>query len=381
MPKVKIDGVQRVEDALTAAEAGADFIGLVFVHNRRRRVSVAQARRVVEAVSAASDNSPKLVGLFADQSLKEVRATIRGSGVDMVQLCGAESMEFCDEALVPVLKVIHVPAGPQSAEQQSELADEVSTGQFRTAGEISDWIEAEYGVSYRLRSVYGMLDRLGCRRRVPRPRHEKTDAAAERTLEKRGLSPALAEAGVTPGTVSGFADEMRVGLRGMVRRVWGRRGVKMVQRVQLAYRWMYLFLVVDGRRGRLSWTWIDSMRSEAIASAVRSLVCQTDVGALVWDGARGHRAEEVEVVERLGLPTVVQPPYSPELNPAERVFEEVRRWVKGRIYWTIEDEMEAVNAYLRELESDPARVRSLAGWNWIVDDIRRLPANLAAASQ
>ena len=121
----------------------------------------------------------------------------------------------------------------------------------------------------------------------------------------------------------GFADEMRVGLRGMVRRVWGRRGVRVVQRVQLAYRWMYLFLFVDGRQGRLSWTWRDSMRSEAIASAVRSLRLQTELGALAWDGARGHRAEEVE---RVGLQTIVQPPDSPELNPAERVFEEVRRW-------------------------------------------------------
>ena len=121
MLKVKIDGVQLVGDALAAVEAGADFIGLVFVHNRRRRVSVERARLVVEAVNAASDNPPKLVGLFADQSLEEVRSTVRASGVDMVQLCGAESMEFCDEAPVPVLKVIHVPAGPQGAEELKGL--------------------------------------------------------------------------------------------------------------------------------------------------------------------------------------------------------------------------------------------------------------------
>ena len=69
-------------------------------------------------------------------------------------------------------------------------------------------------------------------------------------------------------TAFGFADEMRVGLRGMVRRVWGRRGVKVHQRVQMVYKWMYLFLVVDVRRGRLLWSWIDSMRSAAIAAAV-----------------------------------------------------------------------------------------------------------------
>ena len=40
---------------------------------------------------------------------------------------------------------------------------------------------------------------------------------------------------MTPRTPLGFADEMRVGLRGMVRRVWGRRGVKVRQRLQLVY--------------------------------------------------------------------------------------------------------------------------------------------------
>ena len=118
---VKIDGVRRVEDALTAAEAGSDYIGLVFVPNRRRRVSVEQARRVVEAVKATGDNPPKMVGLFADQPLEEVRETVRGSTVDMVQLCGAESMEFCDEVPVSVFRAVHVPGGFQNADKLKDL--------------------------------------------------------------------------------------------------------------------------------------------------------------------------------------------------------------------------------------------------------------------
>ena len=47
-------------------------------------------------------------------------------------------------------------------------------------------------------------------------------------------------------------------------------------------------------------------------------------------------------MEQVGLPTVVQRAYSPEPNPAERVFEETRRWVEGRIYGSIEEKMEAV---------------------------------------
>jgi len=48
---------------------------------------------------------------------------------------------------------------------------------------------------------------------------------------------------------------------------------------------------------------------------------------VVWDHAAFHKAK---VVGEVGLRRIYQPPYSPELNPAERVFEEVRRWVEGR---------------------------------------------------
>ena len=102
---------------------------------------------------------------------------------------------------------------------------------------------------------------------------------------------------------------------------------------------------------------------------------QTEVAAVVWDGARSHRHE---LVCRVGLPLIGLPPYSPELNPAERVFEEVRRWIEGKVYPSLEDKVAAVEAYLTELESNPDRVRGLAGWDWIEDAIQRLPARYAA---
>ncbi|MFQ6028417.1 MAG: transposase [Dehalococcoidia bacterium] len=173
----------------------------------------------------------------------------------------------------------------------------------------------------------------------------------------------------------GFADELRVGLRGMVRRVWGRRGVKVRQRLQLTYKWRYLFLVVDGQKGRLHWTWIDSMTAEKVGAAVNGLKHHTDVAALVWDGAPSHRNE---LVRGVGLPLIPLPPYSPELNPAERVFEEVRRWIEGKVYPFLEDKVKAVEACLSELESKPDCVRRLANWDWIEAAIQKLPAQIAA---
>ena len=111
MPTVKIDGLQGIEDALTAAEAGADFIGMVLVPGGRRRVSVKRARQVVDAVKSTGDTPPKLVGLFADQHLEEVFETVQESHVDMTQLCGNDSIEYCDKAPVPEFGTIHVPVG------------------------------------------------------------------------------------------------------------------------------------------------------------------------------------------------------------------------------------------------------------------------------
>ena len=54
-----------------------------------------------------------------------------------------------------------------SVEQERELTEQVSTGRLRTAGEIRDWIESEYAVSYTSGSVYTLLARLGCSPKVP----------------------------------------------------------------------------------------------------------------------------------------------------------------------------------------------------------------------
>ena len=83
----------------------------------------------------------------------------------------------------------------------------------------------------------------------------------------------------------------------------------------------------------------------------------------------------------VGLSTIVQPPYSPELNPAAPVIEEVRRWVEGRIFGSMEEKVKAVDAQLSELRSEPERVRSLAAWDSIEDNVRRFTAPSMALSQ
>lgn len=190
-------------------------------------------------------------------------------------------------------------------------------------------------------------------------------------MEKRGLADALSTAGIGDVAGLGFSDELRLGLRGLVRRVWAPRGVKIVQPVELRYEWRYLVLAVDGLGGSLRWAWTTSMKSAALAPVLAAWKA-AGVPGLVWDGAASHRGRPVRDV---GLPTVIQPAASPELNPAERVFQEVRRAVEGRTYATLADKQQAVETFLTGLAATPDRVRSLAGWAWIAAALQAVTAN------
>jgi transposase len=185
----------------------------------------------------------------------------------------------------------------------------------------------------------------------------------------------LSDAGLAGAHNVGWADEMRVGLIGTMRRVWGRRGVKVRQRLQMVREWRYLHLVVDPLGGRLWWFWSQTMQASVARTLVEATRTETDLAALVWDRAPSHRDDTVRAV---GMPLIEQPPYAPELNPAERVFEHLRAGIEGVVYQTIEDKVAAVEAILAQLDAEPERVKQLTRWHWIVDALHRLPQHHAA---
>ena len=180
------------------------------------------------------------------------------------------------------------------------------------------------------------------------------------------MTAALVGAGVGRDAEVALADELRLGLRGQVRRVLAPRGVKVAQRLQLRYQWAYLLLAVDPRTGALRWRWLERLR----AGPIRAVLADWALDAIVWDGAGAHRAR---LLADLPTTRVRLPSYSPELNPAERVFEELRRRVEGRTYDSVADKQAVADVYLRELAAAPDRVKQLCGWAWITNALDALP--------
>lgn len=138
----KICGITRVEDALLAAEAGADAIGLVFYAKSPRAVDVRQARVIVAALPPFVTT----VGLFVNASRCELGEILEAVPLDLLQFHGDETAADCSGHHRPYIKALRVRPGEDVAARCAEfpqaagiLLDTFVPGVPGGTGETFDW--------------------------------------------------------------------------------------------------------------------------------------------------------------------------------------------------------------------------------------------------
>ena len=102
--KVKICGIRNEESAITASEAGADFLGFIFVPQSKRYIAPDRAKKIIAKIKGKI----KVVGVFKNQLFAEVKTIINMLSLDMVQLHGSEPPEFCRSLQAKVIKAFPV---------------------------------------------------------------------------------------------------------------------------------------------------------------------------------------------------------------------------------------------------------------------------------
>ena len=102
--RVKICGITRTEDALSAAAAGADALGFIFWPPSGRYIDPAQVPRVLEGVPPMLSS----IGVVVDPSRDEMTQILHASRVDVIQFHGAEAREFCESFERPYIKSVRV---------------------------------------------------------------------------------------------------------------------------------------------------------------------------------------------------------------------------------------------------------------------------------
>lgn len=137
---VKICGVTRVADALSAVEAGADAVGVNFVATSKRCVSEDAAGRIVEAVGDRAE----VIAVVADWDPARLRRLRSATGIEWLQLHGTESPEWLEAVLPKAYKALRV-GGPEDVAAAAAfggerlLVDAKVPGHLGGTGARFDW--------------------------------------------------------------------------------------------------------------------------------------------------------------------------------------------------------------------------------------------------
>ena len=159
-------------------------------------------------------------------------------------------------------------------------------------------------------------------------------------------------------------DEARFGLKVTHRRLWCPFGSRPPWPHEHQYQWFWLYAAVEPVSGTcvvLFLPHVDGICFQRFLEEVRQHTGSDTVG-LVLDNSGSHTSGKVHWPG--GIEKIALPPYSPELNPAERWFEALRRIFANAIFDTLEDLEAALTEALRPYWQIPAKLQRLVGYPW-----------------
>ncbi len=140
--RIKICGITRIEDALTATRLGADAIGFIFWPKSARFISPAKAREIVDELPPFVS----AVGVYVDPEEGWVEESSNIARLSLLQFHGDESPEFCDQFSLPYIKALRVREGMDLLQYEDQyssarglLLDTYTEGMPGGTGDTFNW--------------------------------------------------------------------------------------------------------------------------------------------------------------------------------------------------------------------------------------------------
>ena len=165
-----------------------------------------------------------------------------------------------------------------------------------------------------------------------------------------------------------FQDEARFGRINDVRRCWAPKPMRPICQAMLTHEYTYAYAAVDVATGKM-----DSLILPQVNTSCMQLFLDEVAGrhaqqniVMILDGAGWHASTALKVPQNMRLLSL--PPYAPELNPVEHVWDELReKHFHNRVFDSIDALENHLEAALLAFENDPERLRSIVSWPWIKD--------------
>ena len=162
-------------------------------------------------------------------------------------------------------------------------------------------------------------------------------------------------------------DEHRLGLKPILRTVWALVGDRPIAPVHHRYEWTYLYGFVHPATGDTEWLILPRVNTTWFNQALQIFAQQVGAGAdkqilLILDGAGWHDSQKVVVPD--GIHLVFLPPYSPELQPAERLWTLADEPLANRCFDTLDQLEDVLEQRCRTLSSMQEEIQDLTHYHW-----------------
>jgi hypothetical protein len=161
-------------------------------------------------------------------------------------------------------------------------------------------------------------------------------------------------------------DEARFGLINWHRRRYCPFGFRPPWIVKRAYKWIYLYAAVEPTSGESFCMYLPGMDDGCLEVFLEELSKRYPDHhlLLVLDGASSHRSEQIAYPQNISFLRL--PPRSPELDPAERWFQEFRRSLSNRTFESVALIEDTLTKTLRPYWEAPSLLKRLTGYSWWV---------------
>ena len=165
-----------------------------------------------------------------------------------------------------------------------------------------------------------------------------------------------------------FQDEARFGRINDPRRCWAPKGFRPEVGMQIVREYTYAFGAVSPHDGTLDSLVLPVVTAETMSIFLEEVARRhpEEFILMFLDGAGWHRANDLTVPENMRLEAL--PPYSPQLNPVEHIWDEIReKWFANEVFNSLDAVEDRLVEALVALENDRELVASTTGFDWVIN--------------
>ncbi|WP_261873061.1 IS630 family transposase [Vibrio rarus] len=259
-------------------------------------------------------------------------------------------------------------------EQRLQLKNHVTDHAINASGgrlqakDIGLYIESNFGIKYQQSGVYRLLHEIGLSWITTRSKHPKQSIEAQEAFKKFQIETILK----IPGHIHlkevlvWFQDEARFGQRNTTTKIWAEKGTRPRAVQQQQFEYAYLFGAVCINTGEAEAIVSPLSNMEVMTKHLELISTATPTGkhsVVIMDQASWHQTYLANHFKNITIIHI--PPYSPELNPIEQVWQWLRQYkLANRCFENYNDIVNSVCSAWNSFCEDKRRVQSLCFRDW-----------------